>query len=666
MVDGKRMSANYSYTDDMLTEIETPSSTYNIGYGSFALRTSISVGGNPLATYDYTDSEKRYLETLDYGNNDKVQYTYDNLGRVVQEVYTEENGTVFRTVTYTYTANGALATTNDSKTSQTTKYYYDNIGRSTGWMKTGGNIDHTLRYTYDTDGTLKSSTELVDNILWTTDYAYDNYNRLTCIAQGQATKYYNYDNFNRITSTTTIHQGTPLHSRSITYDTNSDRITSLGLGIAGTYQYTYDANGNIIAISKGGKTTSYVYDSANQLIRENNEEAGKTWVWTYDEAGNITSKKEYAYTTGTLGTATDTITYSYGNSEWGDLLTAYDGTSISYDAIGNPTHDANWSYTWSQGRQLSSMYRASVTWNFTYDANGMRTGRSYGSTAYTYVYSGSQLSYMTCGNNTMKFTYGADGSPLAISYNGTIYFYVVNLQGDVVAILNSNGTQVVTYTYDAWGRLLDMTDTSGKNLGLHNPLRYRGYVYDQETGLYYLNSRYYNPQWGRFLNADAFAATGQGLLGNNMFVYCRNNPVCRVDITGMMDMSCLDDEHDKDLFPDDDFGYVDNTFANNGGNVNIVLYRATSLAEYNSVMQSGQFSQGGNSVDGKYFATTYSHAEAWGNRMYLDGNFKIIKATFDRQILRSTGTQCWKNLDSIGEAYFFEIDQANRYMVALE
>jgi len=185
------------------------------------------------------------------------------------------------------------------------------------------------------------------------------------------------------------------------------------------------------------------------------------------------------------------------------------------------------------------MYRGSNFWNFTYDANGMRTGRSSSSTTYTYVYNGSQLSRMTCGSNTLLFTYGADGSPLSLTYNGTTYYYVVNLQGDVVAILNSSGAKVVSYTYDAWGRLLttSVVGTANSNLALHNPLRYRGYVYDRETGLYYLQSRYYNPTIGRFINADVYPSTGQGLLGNNMFAYCNNNPVNNADPAGMWTIS---------------------------------------------------------------------------------------------------------------------------------
>ena len=140
---------------------------------------------------------------------------------------------------------------------------------------------------------------------------------------------------------------------------------------------------------------------------------------------------------------------------------------------------------------------------------------------------------MTVGENTLYFSYNAAGTPMSVKYGSEEYFYTTNIQGDVTGIVNSNGVTVVTYTYDAWGRQLSCTGSMAGTLGVINPLRYRGYVYDQESGLYYLQSRYYDPNLGRFINADGLISTGQGLLGNNMFAYCGNNPVMRIDPSGM-------------------------------------------------------------------------------------------------------------------------------------
>ena len=163
---------------------------------------------------------------------------------------------------------------------------------------------------------------------------------------------------------------------------------------------------------------------------------------------------------------------------------------------------------------------------------------------------------MTVNGNTLYFANDT------VTYNGTTYYYVKNLQGDIVAILDSSGTAVVEYTYNAWGVLLSTTGSMASTLGVHNPLRYRGYIYDPETALYYLQSRYYDPDVGRFINADAFASTGQGILGNNMFAYCRNNPVSRIDPSGTYDCCFADDDLGNIL--SDNIG-VGGRFAGAGG-----------------------------------------------------------------------------------------------------
>lgn len=135
----------------------------------------------------------------------------------------------------------------------------------------------------------------------------------------------------------------------------------------------------------------------------------------------------------------------------------------------------------------------------------------------------------------MCFEYGQTGL-LAIQYISSSltdkYYVLSNAQGDVVAQVDGSGTVVVRYRYDAWGKLKSTTGTLASTVGKYNPIRYRGYVYDTETQLYYLNTRYYNPDMGRFINADSYASTGDELLGSNMFAYCGNNPVNMTNPTG--------------------------------------------------------------------------------------------------------------------------------------
>ena len=193
-------------------------------------------------------------------------------------------------------------------------------------------------------------------------------------------------------------------------------------------------------VSDGQSTTTYAYDSFDQLVRENNQAAGKTWTYAYDDGGRRITKT----------------------------------------------------------------------------VNGM---------AYNYHYLGDQLVELTWGGNKLHFTYASTG-PLSVNCNGTEYFYVKNAQGDVTGLVSASGTRVVSYSYDAWGNLLTTTGSLAATLGEQNPLRYRGYVYDTETGLYYLQSRYYNPGWGRFINADSLI-DNRGVHTQNVFAYCGNNPIIR-------------------------------------------------------------------------------------------------------------------------------------------
>ncbi|MBQ1216724.1 MAG: hypothetical protein IIX85_02050, partial [Clostridia bacterium] len=128
--------------------------------------------------------------------------------------------------------------------------------------------------------------------------------------------------------------------------------------------------------------------------------------------------------------------------------------------------------------------------------------------------------------------YDENGSLVGLNYNGTNYYYYKNILGDILGIVNSSGSLVVEYTYDAWGNILSTTGSMASTLGQANPFRYRGYYYDAETGYYYLNSRYYDPSTCRFINVDSYVSTGQGILGNNMYAYCGNDPVNHSDPSG--------------------------------------------------------------------------------------------------------------------------------------
>ena len=311
------------------------------------------------------------------------------------------------------------------------------------------------------------------------------------------------------------------------------------------FAYAYDSRGNITSETRNGKATTYTYDALGQLIRVNDPHdttagaSGTTWVYNYDRGGNITSKSYYAYTTGTPGTAVDTITYSYTDSNWKDKLTAYDGQTITYDAIGNPLNDGTWTYTWEKGRQLKQMSKSGMTVEFKYDHNGLRTQKKVTSggevTTTEYTLHGKLVTHLTRGSDEMHFFYDAQSRPAMVDFNGALYSYVHNLQGDVVGIVDSAGSLVVEYKYDAWGKptLVRTLTTAYEALAELNPFRYRGYVFDEETGLYYLRSRYYNSECLKFANCDEiYADQSDELFDHNKFAYVNSCPTNRKDEDG--------------------------------------------------------------------------------------------------------------------------------------
>ena len=262
---------------------------------------------------------------------------------------------------------------------------------------------------------------------------------------------------------------------------------------------------------------TYGYDRQGQLTAAT--VGGTSYTYTYDTAGNIQSKQ-------IGGTTTN---YTYGNGAWRDLLTAYDGHEISYDGCGNPTRYYDGSaFTWTQGRRLATATVGNTNISYAYDMAGVRSSKTVNGTEYKFTTLSGLVTRQTGGGKTIDFIYDDSNQPLAMKYNGTLYYYILNAQGDVVRIIDGSRNVVASYSYDPWGKII----SSSGALAEVNPLRYRGYYYDSETGFYYVSSRYYDPEIGRWINADGYVSTGQGVLGSNMFAYCGNNPVNRKDPTG--------------------------------------------------------------------------------------------------------------------------------------
>lgn len=242
--------------------------------------------------------------------------------------------------------------------------------------------------------------------------------------------------------------------------------------------------------------------------------------------------------------AARTIQYGYAQTGWKDLMTSYNGQSITYDEIGNPlTYRDGMTMTWT-GRQLTTLTQNGKQNTYKYDVDGLRLEKTAGGVTTQYQYVNGQLLGEKRSNGVvLRYTYDALGVLSGIQYKNaagvtTNYIVRCTLSGDVDQIYDTKGNLLARYIYDTWGDTLSVTDASGKAITdpLHianiNPIRYRGYYYDAETGLYYLQSRYYDTTTRRFLNADEILGANSDINALNLYAYCGNNPVVREDDKG--------------------------------------------------------------------------------------------------------------------------------------
>ena len=214
-------------------------------------------------------------------------------------------------------------------------------------------------------------------------------------------------------------------------------------------------------------------------------------------------------------------------------MTSYDGKEITYDEIGNPLTYGDWELAWERGRQLSHLDTGEHDISYKYNESGLRTEKTVDGVRTEYIWDGTQLIYENNGSRETMYYYDAAGQLIGFVVNGSTYYYVRNVQGDIIKILDGNMEEVVEYKYDTWGRVIGMEGSDyGKWVGSLNPFRYRGYYYDDETGMYYLQSRYYNPDWGRFLNADTDLFANLKNNQHNIYAYCSNNPIAFSDPNG--------------------------------------------------------------------------------------------------------------------------------------
>ena len=464
---------------------------------------------------DLTERKVSLEVTPDKRSKRKLTYTYDGLGRVAKRIFQANDyygSQIAFQSEYSYLAggHGAGSTTTLVRAIQQAgnrhEYQYDAHGNITQERRQGkapivGQKTNTRYPAVDVEG-----------------------KRLTTDADGELTA-----NVER-----TIWPLLPM-----SFDDKKNESWKIGFEekpLAGTSGETVNAYVEVPVrrslISEENKTlaastenmgewcdTTYAYDALGQLTRINDDKEQSTWTYKYDRGGNILEKRQFVYTTAREPHYMDLrkiIPYTYGDGNWKDKLTAYDGKAITYDAIGNPRSYDGWAYTWKAGRMLARMTKGGVNpvdAFFTYDHTGLRVRKVAKGVATLYTLNGTKITHIRKttallndpnalinangpGSPNMHFFYDAQGRAAIVRYNEVDYAYLHNLQGDVTGLVDMRGNTVVQYAYDAWGKPVATEGSMADTLGYDNPFRYRGYVWDEETGLYYLRSRYYNPEWG--------------------------------------------------------------------------------------------------------------------------------------------------------------------------
>lgn len=463
-------------------------------------------------------SEKWYADETETNLIAHYKYVYDGQGNIVRSIdicggkeynYIYEDDKLVRAIEYyIYIHNDFII----SKTPlNTTSYTYKNDELVCKHIDTNTGTEHTVFYEKSDDDnimvkftssdkkiTIRNKTDSFgrkefDEIQHQSGYI----NRKFAYYDGEIPETHK-DNLKVKSEATTqlVSKITFSDGRTISYEYDEEeRITKVEDSVDGITEYTYDALGQLET------------ETVNGVIVNN---------MTYDNYGNILAKNG--------------VTYTYGDAAWKDKLTKVGDQEIIYDAQGNPITYLGHTLTWEKGRQLKSFDNI----QYTYNANGIRTSKIVDGVRHDFVLEGSNILRETWGNNTLIPLYDNEETVCGIIYNDEPFYFHKNLQGDIIAIVDKTASIVAKYTYDAWGACTIAEDISGCSIAIVNPYRYRGYYFDQEIGLYYLQSRYYNPVVGRFVNTDLIeiVAFDQNVMSHDLFAYCENEPVFNCDFYG--------------------------------------------------------------------------------------------------------------------------------------
>ena len=547
---GRQKTSTYNL-DNELTEVRLKNGT-TAGYeydddGNTTKKTITSTGlpvQNIFYEYDLDDRLRAYTDALgfktlhsydDNGNEIKTELpnghvlesTYDTADRITSE---KRDGTT--AFAYEYDKNGNETKVTDSVNSVVRTKNYDKANQLTSMTDRGG----TLSWTYKPNSPkVIRSAFTQGNTTSQTNYQYNTLDQNTIVTDSKGKTYiFDYDENGNVRNYTAGNNA----GSAFTYDVTG-KVTALDIGTVNndtilSESYKYDDNDNRTEITSykadgtTDTTTSYEYDAIDQLTKETLPD-GTVKEYTYDGFGNRTSIK----VTEPGKTAQQT------NAEFnaGNELVKYGSDIIKYDENGNRIEDGQYTYTWNAADQLTSITKKGEMEpfaNYKYDDDDRRIEKSVNGQVTRFYYDGDSINplYETdgSGNVLRSYVYSIDGLRLSMQTGGKSYYYHYNPHGDVIAMTDDDGNIVVQYTYDAWGNVKKHV-TSGQS-DINNPFTYAGYMQDDETGIYYLTARYYNPAQGVFLSADPEPGESEDPITQNGYNYVNNNPVSLIDPDG--------------------------------------------------------------------------------------------------------------------------------------
>lgn len=536
-------------------------SEYSVTKYTYDYRGNVASCTHPDGTVDtYTYSFNNQLLTKKVNGTTVVQYTYDKLGRTLSEYVDADNYH-----NYTYDALGNLISAESA--TETITYTYDYLGSPLTETRTStaDNADYVKTYTYAPRGMATYKLDLINDSTnaaetkYYQQYTYDDFGRLASIVQkddasatANYTINYTYDPMGRATSQTTV---TPSLSttKTMTYNalglvkSSTQTSTDNSINISETYTYRYD--GNMIEKTADGVTTKYTYDNVNRLLKEENYNSSSTLTdkidYGYDDRWNCTSKVSTNYSSGTV-VKTDTLVYNSSNqliskTSSDSATNVTDTYTYAYDNRGNCT-----GYTKNAGsasakaivylydgfnRFVGQKTNGVQDFAYTYDLFGQRATKTVGNgnsavtTNQYWLGDTIILDENIATGGTTSYVFGNGVAGLVSS--GQEYVYGTNARGDVTSILGA--TESNEYTYDAYGNVTESSETA---LSESNPYRYGGYYFDNESGLYYLNARYYDAENGRFTQRDTYIGEISSPSTLNLYVYTAGNPIYYTDPTG--------------------------------------------------------------------------------------------------------------------------------------